>query len=321
MTRVFRNRYESALMRIGLPLRWLLATVLGAAVLALAACGGDDAGGDPQTLLGEAAAKPIPNAEIDLRVDADMPGFPILGSKLAITAKGPWTASGPGGQPAFDWRAVLRAGGQTFPARISSVEGGLYVDFMGRFYEAGDDLAEHFAFADVEPGKEGASLAQLGLDPEQWLKRVKVEDGDDIGGDSTKLITGTVVKPAVIEDLLGLVDRDQLDDVEGLPELSDENVDKAADAVRSARVEVNVDDDGYPRRVFADLRFVVPKGLEQEVAIERGDIEFELLLDAIGDTTVDVEPPFDPDPLSSLLDFAGVIFGIEEISDIWRPIE
>jgi len=308
-------------MRARRPLRWLLATALGAGAIALGACGGDDGGGgDPQTLLGEAAAKPIPNAEVDLRLDADLPGFPVLGSQLAITADGPWTASGPGGAPAFDWRAALRAGGQTFPARVSSVGGELYVDFMGRFYEAGEDLGSRFPLADAKPGKDGASLEQLGLDPERWLTDVEVSEGDDIGGDSTQVITGTVVKQAVIEDLLGLVEGEQIDGVEGLPEPSDENIDRAAAAVRSARVEVNVDDDGYPRRVFADLRFVVPEDLD-DVAIERGEITFELELDAIGETTVRIEPPFDPDPLSDLLDFAGVIFGIEEIADLWRPVE
>ena len=108
-------------MRMRRPLRALLATALGIAALTLAACGGDDGGGDPQTLLDEAATKPIPNAEVDLSIDADMPGFPVLGSRLLASANGPWTADGPGGTPAFDWRAVLRAGGQTFPARVSAV--------------------------------------------------------------------------------------------------------------------------------------------------------------------------------------------------------
>jgi hypothetical protein len=102
-----------------------------------------------------------------------------------------------------------------------------------------------------------------------------------------------------------------------VPELNDETIGQVADAIEDVDVEVNVDDEGYPRRVFAELRFVVPKDVE-DTAIEGGTVAFELVLDQIGEVAVDVQPPVDPDPLSSLIEFAGVIFGVEELSDLWR---
>jgi hypothetical protein len=304
-----------------LPPRPLVAG-LAACTLALAgvACGGDDAAdSSPRSLLSTAASKKIDSAEVRLRTDADVPGFPILGSKIAIEGSGPFVANGPEALPEFDWNVVMRAGGQTFPARVNGIDGKVYVEFMGQFYEADESQLEQFGLGTGR--RHPTSLKQLGLEPDKWLTKVKVEDGEEIGEDSTRLITGTVVKRAVVDNLLEIADVRGLaeagEDVEGLPALDDENAAEVADAVDSAKVEVNVDDEGYPRRVYAKLRFTVPDDVK-DTAIEDGTIAFELILEQVGDVTVNVEPPFDPEPLSSLLDFAGVIFGVDELSDLWR---
>lgn len=299
-----------------------LAAASIASVLAVAGCGGDDGpDADPKTVLGEAAAKKIDSAEVRLSTLADIPGFPILGSKIAIEGHGPFVANGPDALPEFDWNVVMRAGGQTFPARVNGLDGKVYVEFMGQFYEADSEQLEQLGFESGAGRPQPTSLAEFGINPDNWVKRVKVSDGDDIGGDATQVVTGVVNKQAVLEDLLDLAPTDTLSgllgDVEGAPEASDENVEKAADAVDSVKVEVNVDGDGYPRRVYAKLRFTVPKDVEN-TAIESGTIVFDLTLEQIGDVTVNVEPPFDPDPLSDLFDFARNVFGIESVSDLWQ---
>jgi hypothetical protein len=302
-----------------------LVVALVACVLATlgAACGGEDGDGDssPKSLLETAASKQIDSAEVRLRSDADVPGFPILGSRIAISGNGPFVANGPGALPEFDWNVVMRAGGQTFPARVSGIGGEVYVEFMGRFYAADSELLERFGLDGGAARPRATSLEQLGLQPDKWLTDVEVGDGEEIGGDSTKLITGTVVEQAVVDNLLGVVDSDTLakvsKDIEGAPELDDQSAAEVADAIDAAKVEVNVDDEGYPRRVYAKLRFSVPDTVKG-TAIETGTVVFDLVLERIGDVTVDVEPPFDPDPLSSLFDFAGAIFGIDELSDLWR---
>jgi hypothetical protein len=298
----------------------LIACLAAGALVAGAGCGGDDdADTNPRSLLSTAASKKIDSAEVRLSTDANVPGFPILGSRIKIDGSGPFVANGPEALPEFDWNVVMRAGGQTFPARVSGIGGNVYVEFMGQFYEADRKQLESFGLGTGR--KQATSLKQLGLEPDKWLTKVKVTDGEEIGGDSTRLVTGTVVKRAVIDNLLAIVDRQGLtdagDDIEGLPELNDENANKVVDAVDSAEVEVNVDDDGYPRRVYAKLRFTVPEDVK-DTAIESGTLSLELVLEQIGGVQVNVEPPFDPDPLSSLLDFAGVIFGVDEPSDLWR---
>jgi hypothetical protein len=312
-------------MRVCRPLLRLSLSALALCALAFAVgCGGDDSDAsdaNPRSLLSQAAAKKIDSAEVSLRTTADIPGFPILGSELAVTGGGPFVANGPDALPSFDWKVLLRAGGQSFPAQVSGVDGKVYVQFMGQYYEADADLLKQLGLGDAAGRPAATSLKQFGIDPSDWLTSVKVSDGEDIGGDSTRVVTGRVAKQAVIEDLLSTVDTDKLEEagkgIDGLPEIDDDNIDKVADAVDTAKVEVNVDDDGYPRRVYAKLRFTVPKDVK-DTAIKTGTVTFDLVLDEIGDVTVDVQPPFDPDPLSSLFKFAGVIFGIDEPSDLWR---
>lgn len=304
-----------------LPLRPLAVALTACALTAVSAgCGDDQDDKSPRTLLGEAAAKPIDSAEVRLRTTADVPGFPILGSKIDVEGHGPFVANGPDALPEFDWNVTLRGGGQTLPARVSGIDGKLYVEFMGQYYEADSEQLEKLGFEAGSAKPAPTSLAEFGIDPDDWLTNVKVSDGDDIGGDSTKVVTGRVNEQAVIEDLLELAPVDALGtlagDVEGLPEASDENVAKATKAIDSAQVEVNVDDEGYPRRVYAKLRFTVPKDVKN-TAIESGTIVFDLTLEQIGDVSVDVEPPFDPEPLSSLFDFARSVFSIDEFSDLW----
>ena len=305
----------------------LPAALLAAAALAVAAGCGEDGGGndDPRSLLATAASKRIDSADLRLRSVADIPGFPILGERLALTGSGPIVMNGPDALPALDWEVDLRAGGQSFPARLSAVDGRVFVDFMGVAYEADPELIDRLGIGGAAGEPAGASLKQLGIDPDGWLRNAKVSDGEEIGGDSTRLVTGRVDKRAVLDDLLAVVDGEQVreqigaaaDGAEGLPELSERNVDEVADAIEDVAVEVNVDDDGYPRRVFAELRFVMPKDVK-DTAIEGGTITFELVLEQVGDVSVDIQPPVDPDPLSSLIGFAGAIFGVEELSDLWR---
>lgn len=311
-------------MRIRHPRSRPLAAALIACTLAAvgAGCGGDDGGdANPKTVLGEAAAKKIDSAEVRLTTTADIPGFPILGSKIAIEGHGPFVANGPDALPEFDWNVVMRAGGQTFPARVSGLDGKVYVEFMGQYYEADPEQLDELGFDDGAGKPQPTSLEEFGINPDDWVTNVKVSDGDDIGGDSTQVVTGTVNKQAVLDDLLELAPADALSgllgDVEGAPEASDENVEKAAKAIDSAKVEVNVDNDGYPRRVYAKLRFTVPKDVKN-TAIKNGTIVFDLTLEQIGDVTVNVEPPLLPDPLSDLFDFARSIFGIEKVSDLWE---
>jgi hypothetical protein len=279
-----------------------------------AGCGGDGGGGDesPRALLAQAASKRIDSGEVRLRAAADIPGFPILGDELLVTAEGPFAMQG-SGVPAVDWDVALRAGGQSFPATLTAVDGKGYVDFQGLSYEIDPE-----AFGGLPATDEHG----MGLDVRAWLRDEKAEDGEEIGGDSTQLVTGTVDERAVLADLAKAARkpevRDRVQQADGpwrLPEIDEQDLDRIAESIDDAKVEVNVDEDGYARRVFVSLRFTVPEDVK-DAAFEGGAVSFELVVEEIG-ARVDVVPPSNPRPISDLLNFAGVIFGVEKPSDFW----
>lgn len=328
MTKRCAKPYKTTVMR-KLSLLPVLALVTAALIALLALGCGDDsepaADGPPLELLQTAANKKIESAELRLRAGADIPGFPILGDRLTFTADGPVAIDGDG-LPALDWDGMLRAGGQAFPMRITAVDGNAYVDFQGLSYQAEPEMLDMLPFGHGEDPapKGGMSLKSLGIDPSDWLTNAKVEDGEDIGGDPTSLITGTVDEQAVLDDVAKAAESPEVqrqleksgDAVEGLPELDKKALDTVATAVEKVDVEVNVDGEGYARRIYASLRFKMPEDVEN-AAFDGGKVSFELVFEKIGDVTVNVAPPANPRPLSDLFNFAGVIFGIDEPSDLW----
>jgi hypothetical protein len=164
----------------------------------------------------------------------------------------------------------------------------------------------------------------MGVNPADWLRRLRIEDGDEIGGDSTREITGTVNVSAVIDDALEAVEssgiRERLDsdeDAAELTDLSDRDRERLESAVKDVEVEVNIDDEGYARRAYAKLDFEMPKNVKG-TAIEKGTITFDLVLEEVGDVDVKVSPPANPRELDSLFRLISIVFGIDQVSDIWR---
>lgn len=292
------------------------------AALATAGCGEEDAGGesgnssDGIALLRAAAKKPIDSADVRMEAVADIPGFPILGDRLSVTAEGPVAMADAGHLPTLDLKLMMRAGGQSFPSRVTVVDDRAYVEFMGTPYEVDPKLIDRLPLDHMRKDD------RLVVDPSRWLSEVAVEDGKTIGGDPTRLVTGKVDVGAVVKDVAGAIDspevRKQVERSGGqraLSQLSEENLDRIEQSIEDVEVEVNVDDEGYARRVFARVAFKVPESVEN-AAFDRGTLTFELVVNEIG-VKVDPQPPVDPEPLSELLDFAGTIFGVEKPSDLW----
>jgi hypothetical protein len=315
-------RSHSPLPRLLLPLASLLA------ITALAAgCGEESKPSNPRQLLEEAVAKPIESAEVDMGLSVFIPGFPILGSRLNLTAEGPIKPTAGDSLPTLDWKVKLTADGQAFPARFRTVDDRAFVDFMGLSYEADPELIDDLRLDDggSDDASAGRSLEQLGINPADWLRRLRMEDGEEIGGDSTSKITGPVNVDAVIEDLVGGLESsgigDRLseggDEAAKLGDLSDKDRKKLEEAVTDVDVQVNVDDEGYPRRAYAKLKFEVPKDVKEAV-FKKGTITFDLVLEEVGDVDFQVSPPASPRDLDSLFNLIGIVFGIDEPSDLWR---
>jgi len=295
--------------------------LLAVLVLALAGCGGDDGGGegsdDARSLLKKAFSKQVESADLKLDFKAELDGVEQLRGPLSLTLKGPFKNNGDKKLPTLDWDISAQGAGQKLSAGLTVTEDNAYVSFQGQDYEAGRQFFEQItkSFGQRKPSNE-QSLKQFGVDPETWLEDPKVEDGEDIGGDSTRKISGKVDVRKVVQDGLDLLRspalRRQLQSqgqtVPQIPEVKDKDIDRIEDAINELKFEVNVDENDIARRLFAQAKFEVPEQADAG-GLKGGDISFGFVLEEVG-IDPEIKAPANPQPLSGLLGRFGLGGGL-----------
>jgi hypothetical protein len=291
---------------------------LFAALALLAGCGGDDGGpsakesADAQALLEKAFSKQVDSAELKLDLKADLEGLDQLKGPISLSISGPFQSSGEDQLPVLDWDVKVKLAGQTIDAGMVVTKNNAYVSLRGQNYEVGEQVFDQLQSSFTRQQKQSGgqqSLKQFGIDPTDWLKDPKVEDGEDIGGDSTRKISGDVDAKKVVEDVLGALRspalRRQLESQgQTLPEVDESAVEKVTDAIKDVRFEVNVDENGVARRLFAEAEFDVPEDTDLG-ALEGGEISFGFVLEKVG-IDPEIRAPANPQPLSLLLGQFGV---------------
>lgn len=292
-------------------MRWpvLLTIIATLAVAAVAAgCGGDDGGGsDAEALLEKAFAKEVKSADLKIDVGAELEGVEQLDGPLSLRIEGPYESQGKNKLPLFDWDFGVEGGGQSLAGGLVVTENNAFVEFQGTNYEVGSELFQRYTSQLEQQSSSGPrSLKALGIDPASWLEDPEVGDGDDIGGDSTQVITGDVDVERVARDFFDLVKspavRQQLE-AQGqaapeIPEPSDEDLEKAADAIEKFDFEANVDEQDQLRRLFVEADFNVPEGSDAG-SLQGGKITFEFVLSEVG-IEPEIVAPEGARPLSEL---------------------
>lgn len=300
-----------------------LASLLAIGLIA-AGCGDSDGeksssgSSDAQALLTKAFEKPVPSADVDLDATVNLKGIPGLGGPIGLKIDGPYASNGQKKIPSVDWDIALEVLGQTLTGGLILTPENAYVDFQGQAYEAGTSAFSAFerAYA-AQPDSEptGGTFKALGIDPSKWLTDAEVADGPDIGGDSTRKITGEVDVAAVVRDVLELAEspavRKQLESsgtpVPAVPKVTDKQIKQIEDAIESATIEVDVDENDIARRVAGDVAFVIPEGVDAG-GLESGSVKLAYSLPKLG-VKVDPKAPKNPRPLSDLLAGLGGLTG------------
>jgi len=306
-------------------IRTRLVTLLAIAVslvlaLTLAACGGDEGAGsseDATALLERSFKKTVTAGELDLNVEAALDGVEDLKGPLKLTLKGPYAQENPKAFPVLDWDVTAEGAGQSFKAGVIVTEDNAFVEYNGETYEVGTELFKQLK--DQQEAQQQSfspqGLKALGIDASTWLKDAKVEDGEEIGGDSTQLVTGDVDIERVVKDLFKLIEspavRQQLESqgqaVPDVPEPSAEDIKKIEDAIDKLALEVNIDEDDYVRRTFLDTDFTVPEGTEAGM-LKGGSLSFDYTLTDVGNEP-EIDPPTGAKPIQELLGQFGAAGG------------
>lgn len=281
-----------------------------------AGCGGDDSE-DARALLEKAFAQQVDSGDLKLDLEAQIDGLDSLSGPLALSLAGPFESNGPEEIPVLDWTIAAKGAGQSFDAGLTVVEDNAFVEFQGETYEVGTELFEQFKEQyGADMPEEQPTLKSFGLDPATWLEDPEVTEGEDIGGDSTQLVSGSVDVEKVVRDLYSLTKSDafrsQLESqgqtLPEIPEPSDEDIAKVVDAIDKLELEVNIDENDIARRLSVVADFTVPEDVG-DGEVKGGSLSFDYTLEEV-DIDPDIEAPGDARPLSELSEqFAPLLGG------------
>ncbi|MDQ3645024.1 MAG: hypothetical protein M3356_05910 [Actinomycetota bacterium] len=285
-----------------------------------AGCGGDDGGGssdeDARALLEKAFTTQVDSGDIALDLKAELDGAEELKGPLSLTLSGPFKSEGPKDLPILDWDIVAEGAGQKFDVGLTVTNDNAFVEFQGEAYEAGTQLFSQFKqqYAAQQPNGQ-LTLKSFGLDPATWLEDPEVEDGDEIGGDSTQVVSGTVDVEKVVRDFYSLTKSDafrqqlerQGQTIPEIPEPSDEDIQKIEDAIDELTLEVNVDENDVARRLSLEGDFTVPEDAG-DGEVKGGSVSFGYTLEEVG-IDPQIEGPANAKPLTELIQQFGPLLG------------
>jgi hypothetical protein len=286
-----------------------LATVVLAAALVLAGCGGGGDSGTAKELLDDAFTRPIGSALVSADLDLELDGLEGVEDPIRIRLEGPYRSGGGERIPAFDWQISFAGGGVTIAAGLLSTSENVFVNFQGTDYELGERRIARFnrrlARLDRQPDR---SLSDFGIDARDWVADARGEGDDDVAGVETAHVSARLDVGRMLADLNRLVART------GSPsaQLTKRQRDKIERVIEDPRLDVYVGkDDGAVHRLSADLELDVPKEDRAGVrGIEGGSISFSVEFAEIG-RPHRIDAPESARPLSEL---AGQLGGLGALS-------
>jgi hypothetical protein len=264
---------------------------------ALAGCslGG---GGDAEEVLGETAGNlaEIRSGTLDLRLIV----APRDGDEFGFEVHGPFAlADREGALPVLDVDYTQIVDGRRGTISLVSTGEEAFAVVDGQAYELDEAQTAELRAASGALGGErgGGGLEELPID--DWVVDPKVEDGGEVGGAQTDLVSGDLDLVAATNGLIELARGFG----RALPRIEGPNADLLRDSARETNFSVwTGEDDRLLRRLLleAELGLEVPEALRAALGdLVGATITFELgVTDPNAD--VSVEAPEDPRPSSEL---------------------
>ena len=283
--------------------------VLALCTATLASCGGGGSDStDAEDLLDRAFSAQIQSADLRLEAELELEGQAGLDRPLRIEATGPFRAN-PGRLPSSDLELRIGAegGGQTVTTGFLSTGDRAFLKFQDVYYEQ-SGAAVRRANASIRKARGSGSLRSLGLNPRGWLIAAVDKGEEEVGGVTTRHVSGRLDVEALMRDLNRFARRSgpAVEGAEGdnPPEpMSREDMRQIASLIEdpSFDVYVGVEDD-LIRRISGRIELDVSETETTEdepVELEAGRLVFSVeLADVNGDQ--EIEAPASARPLSAL---------------------
>jgi hypothetical protein len=326
-TDVPSNQRTPLLSRLRRSSKLAVPVAVAAAVLGLAACGGDGGGSDEDAtaVINEtfSSKKEVNSGKLDMGVTANLEGTGAaaqLDEPVSIKLSGPFQSRGKDALPEVDLDLSVSGGGQTFTAGALTTGDAAFISYQGTDYRVpGNQFQRYKRQIEREARQDknqnnNFSFAQLGINPRDWIENPKNEGTQDVGGAKTIHVSADVDVAAFVNDLDDLLGRAASLGVqnEQLPqELSQRQKDQIEEAIQDVRFDLwTGEEDKILRRIEVEFGFDVPKDLQSDTqGVERGTVEMALeIADVNEDQTITA--PRDARPLSELQSSLGVLGGL-----------
>lgn len=247
-----------------------------AACAFLAGCGGGS-GEDAREALSETASKLDEIRSGTLHLDFRLePRGPTGAQQFGFALDGPFALGGSGPLPVADIEYTQTVGDDSATVTLISTGQKAYIRTEGRTYDLPAEQVKQLRGAAGQL-RAGAGLGEFAID--EWIEDAEIDDGGDVGGTETDRVQAELNVVNAVRDLVGLV-RQLGQDV---PQLSEQDTERLADAVRSSRFEVYTGkDDRLLRRLELEVDFGldVPRELRSALgSLVGAKVRFELGVD------------------------------------------
>ena len=314
------------------PLRRLhLFALLAAFVLAglgLAACGSDSGGNeDAQQVINETfnGKKKVESGKINMSVTAKLEatGAAAAGLKDPVSLKlsGPFQSRGQDKLPAVDLDLSVAGGGQTFTAGAVTTGDAAFISYQGTDYAVPASQFRRYKRQVERDARNNSNndnqfdLAQLGVNPRNWIENPKNEGTEDVGGAEAIHVSADVNVSKFVDDVDNLLKKASelgIDNQQQVPtKLTDRQKKQIEDSIQDVRFDLFTGkDDKVLRRIEVEFGFELPKSLStQAQGVKSGTVKLAL---EIADLNEDqqITAPKDARPLSELQNQLGLLGGL-----------
>ena len=275
-----------------------LFALLAALVLAglgLAACGSDSGGNeDAQQVINETfnGKKKVESGKINMSVTAKLEatGAAAAGLKDPVSLKlsGPFQSRGQDKLPAVDLDLSVAGGGQTFTAGAITTGDEAFISYQGTDYKVPPSQFRRYKRQVERDARNNSDnnnqfdLAQLGINPRNWIENPKNEGTEDVGGAEVIHISADVNVSAFVDDLDNLLKKASdlgVDQQQQVPtKLTARQKKQIEDSIQDVRFDLFTGkDDKVLRRIEVEFGFELPKSLStQAQGVKSGTVKLAL---------------------------------------------
>jgi hypothetical protein len=267
------------------------------AAVALAGCGGEGSPEEARDLIDRGFATDVRSGVFSASAEFQLSGLGALAGPLRFSMEGPFEGGSPTTLPSMDFEVRASGMGQNFAGRLVMTRDNAWVEYGDTTYEAGEALWAELRRAIETQAGEPQTLDELGVHPRRWLDDLETEGDEEVSGDDTTKVTGTLDLGVLLRELNRLSPREQL------PPGTLRQVEEAFEEVR---FEAWIGEDDIWRRVVVETEFEIPEELRESTeGIAGGRLSFEMGLDDPNEP-VEIEELGGGRPIDELLRRLGI---------------